>query len=121
MVPINKISNQAKPSASVKDTLKKLCENTQNIVWVVSGRTQEWLDECLGDIPNLGLSAEHGCFIKDPSSTTWSDISDGLDFSWKKDVNEIFEYYTERTPGSLIEKKKSCLAWHYRDADPKFG
>ncbi|KAG1456433.1 hypothetical protein G6F56_006833 [Rhizopus delemar] len=121
LVPINKISNQAKPSASVKDTLKKLCENTQNIVWVVSGRTQEWLDECLGDIPNLGLSAEHGCFIKDPSSTTWSDISDGLDFSWKKDVNEIFENTHLRTPALIYSKTKTSLAWHYPPPNKKIG
>lgn len=41
--------------------------------------------------------------------------------SWKDDVKEVFEYYTERTPGSLIEEKECALTWHYRKADPKFG
>lgn len=40
---------------------------------------------------------------------------------WKDDVKEIYEYYTERTPGSFIEEKKYSLTWHYRKADPKFG
>lgn len=41
--------------------------------------------------------------------------------SWKDDVREIFQYYTERTPGSFIEEKAYALTWHYRKADPKYG
>jgi trehalose-phosphatase len=29
----------------------------------------------------------------------------------------VFEYYTERTPGSFIEEKQLGLVWHYRAAD----
>lgn len=46
---------------------------------------------------------------------------DKVDMSWKDDVRNIFEYYTERTTGSFIEEKKCTLTWHYRLADPKFG
>lgn len=28
-------------------------------------------------------------------------------------VMEISEYYTDRTPGSVIEKKEVCLIWRY--------
>jgi trehalose 6-phosphate synthase/phosphatase len=79
------------------------------------------LDNWLGSIPNLGLSSEHGCFIKDPNSSTWVSMLDDVDMSWKDDVKEIFEYYTERTPGSFIEEKECSLTWHYRKADPKYG
>jgi hypothetical protein len=44
-----------------------------------------------------------------------------MDMSWKNDVLPIFEYYTERTPGSFVEQKRSGLTWHYRLADPEFG
>ncbi|KAG1351779.1 hypothetical protein G6F62_002884 [Rhizopus arrhizus] len=121
LAPIHKNTEDAIPSEKTIKALKELCEDPQNIVWVVSGRTQEWLDYCLGHIPNLGLSAEHGCFIKDPESSTWLDMTGDLDLSWKDGVKEIFEYYTERTPGSLIEDRKCSIAWHYRKADPKFG
>ncbi|MBT8496306.1 MAG: trehalose-phosphatase, partial [Deltaproteobacteria bacterium] len=36
-------------------------------------------------------------------------------------VLPIFEAFTERTPGSRIERKASSVAWHYRNCDPKFG
>ncbi len=41
--------------------------------------------------------------------------------SWKKNVEEIFEYYTDRTPGSYIEQKEQSLVWHYENADLAFG
>jgi hypothetical protein len=29
--------------------------------------------------------------------------------------------YTDSTPGSFIEDKRTSLVWHYRKADPEFG
>ncbi|RCI04763.1 threalose-6-phosphate phosphatase, partial [Rhizopus stolonifer] len=114
-------SNDAKPSKKAINLLKRLCEDPQNIVWVISRHTQEWLDQCLGQIPHLGLSAEHGSFIKDPQDSIWTSTIDNLDLSWKEGIKEIFEYYTERTPGSIIEERKCSIAWHYQKTDPKFG
>jgi trehalose 6-phosphate synthase/phosphatase len=55
----------------------------------------------LGDIPGLGLSAEHGCFLRKPyaAKDDWINLTENLDMSWQKDVLDIFEYYTERTIG----------------------
>jgi trehalose-6-phosphatase len=44
-----------------------------------------------------------------------------IDVSWKKDVLEIFDYYTDRTPGSYIEQKETSLVWHFGLADQSFG
>jgi len=49
------------------------------------------LENWLGHIPNLGLSSEHGCFIRDPNSTTWVSLIENLDMSWKDDVKEVKE------------------------------
>jgi trehalose-phosphatase len=82
---------------------------------------QTALDEWLGGIPNLGLSAEHGCFVKSPETNKWINLTESIDMSWKNDVIEIFTYYTERTQGSFIEHKRCALTWHYRMADPEYG
>ena len=52
----------------------------------------------------------------------WECLSErSLDMSWIKDVMRLLEYFTERTPGSVIELKDSCVAWHYRDCDVGHG
>ncbi|KAI9308246.1 glycosyltransferase family 20-domain-containing protein [Cunninghamella echinulata] len=121
LTPICETPEEAKPSEKTLKALNQLCKNPLNIVWVVSGRDQKTLEEWLGHIPNLGLSAEHGCFSRFPNADTWINNSDRIDMSWKDDVREIFKYYTERTPGSFYEEKRSSLTWHYRKAEPKYG
>lgn len=110
----------AAPDQDLLDLLGKLGENV--IVYVVSGRKQENLDQWLGGLP-LYLGAEHGAFIKHKGND-WSarvPLDDSRELEWKKLVMEVFEYYTERTPGSFIEQKKSSITWHYRLADQEQG
>lgn len=46
---------------------------------------------------------------------------ENTDVSWKSEVGHIFDYYTERTPGSFVEHKTYAITWHYRLADSEFG
>ncbi|KAG2183739.1 hypothetical protein INT43_006750 [Umbelopsis isabellina] len=121
LTPIRTQPNAAVPSKEMIEYLTALCADPKNVVWVVSGRDQAALDEWLGGIPNLGLSAEHGCFMKAPETNKWINLTEEIDMSWKNDVIEIFTYYTERTQGSFIEHKRCALTWHYRMADPEYG
>ncbi|KAJ1979086.1 hypothetical protein H4R34_002968, partial [Dimargaris verticillata] len=118
--PIVKNPADAIPSPAMLDALHILTENPNNSVWVISGRDQSFLEKHLGHLPRLGLSAEHGCFVKYPGGE-WVNFSENLDFSWKAEVLKIFKYYEERTQGSFVEEKKCALTWHYRNADPDYG
>ncbi|CAO3643716.1 unnamed protein product [Cunninghamella blakesleeana] len=93
--------------------LTKLTNDPQNAVYVISGRTKLDVERDLGDVPNLGLSAENGYYIK-PRGEEWRSLFEQIDLSWKPAVKEIFKYYTERTPGAFIETKESSIVWHYR-------
>ncbi|KAG1453405.1 hypothetical protein G6F56_007581 [Rhizopus delemar] len=121
LAPIVSVPTDAKPSQEMLDYLQTLCDNPANDVWVVSGRDQACLEEWLGKVKNLGLSAEHGCFWKTAGTDHWINALEDIDMSWKKDVTEIFDYYTERTEGSFVEHKKSSITWHYRMADEEYG
>ena len=79
------------------------------------------LDNWLGDIHNLGFSAEHGCFIKPPHESDWTNLVEDVDLSWHPEVIQLLSYFTERTPGSFIEEKHVSIVWHYRLADQDFG
>ena len=121
LTQIRKVPQDAVPSQKILDALSILSRDPQTHIYVVSGRDQTTLDAWLGSIENIGLSAEHGCFVRDISTGHWLNMLQDLDMGWKNDVLPIFEYYTERTPGSFVEHKRSSLTWHYRLADPVYG
>ncbi|KAL4733394.1 glycosyltransferase family 20-domain-containing protein [Aspergillus similis] len=121
LTPIVKDPQSAIPSDRVLRTLKTLAADPRNAVWIISGRDQAFLDEWMGHIPELGLSAEHGCFIRMPRSDNWQNLAETTDMGWQKEVMEIYQHFTERTQGSFIERKKVALTWHYRRADPEYG
>ncbi|KAL4882346.1 glycosyltransferase family 20-domain-containing protein [Aspergillus karnatakaensis] len=121
LTPIVTDPQSAIPSDRVLRTLKTLAADPRNAVWIISGRDQAFLDEWMGHIPELGLSAEHGCFIRMPRSDNWQNLAETTDMGWQNEVMEIFQHFTERTQGSFIEKKKVALTWHYRRADPEYG
>jgi len=120
---IVKTPEAAAPSEEMLTTLNRLSRTPGTFLFVISGRDQRTLDEWIGKAcPLVGLSAEHGSFLKWPGEGKgWIDLTRGADFSWKEETERIFEFYTERTPGSFIERKKCSVTWHYRLADPVYG
>ncbi|ODV58845.1 trehalose-phosphatase TPS2 [Ascoidea rubescens DSM 1968] len=122
LTPIVKEPSAAIPSIRLLNILNKLSQDPKNQIWIISGRDQEFLEQWLGSHnKKLGLSAEHGCFMKLINSENWINLAESVEMKWQEDLIEIFTYYTERTPGSFIERKKVALTWHYRKSDPEFG
>ncbi|KAJ1552316.1 threalose-6-phosphate phosphatase, partial [Nowakowskiella sp. JEL0078] len=121
LTPIVKTPGAAFPPPKMLEALATLVADPANYVFIISGRDQQTLEDWLGHIPGLGLSAEHGSFIKYPENGKWINLTEDMDFSWKQEVTEIFNYYTERTQGSFVEHKRCSITWHYRLADPEYG
>jgi len=115
------------PTPRMIETLKELCNDKRNIVFVVSGKERHSLTSTLNGIPNLGLAAEHGMFISWPNSSIegkkriWETLVADQDRSWRSIAITIMEVYTSRTHGSYIEETEMKVLWQYRDADPEFG
>mmetsp|Transcript_42408 Transcript_42408/g.128658 ORF Transcript_42408/g.128658 Transcript_42408/m.128658 type:complete len:380 (+) Transcript_42408:2844-3983(+) len=114
------------PTQPMVSALKELCADKRNVVFVVSGKERHSLTKVLGNIPNLGLAAEHGMFVSWPTSKTvskrrWETIVPDHDRSWRSIAITIMEVYTSRTHGSYIEETEMKVLWQYRDADPEFG
>ncbi|KAK3808295.1 MAG: trehalose phosphate synthase subunit [Benniella sp.] len=120
------LSVRSKGTTSTEEMIKvvtDLAQDPKNVVYIMSGRTRSSLEQTFGSIPNVGLCAEGGCFLKHANKTVWEDqTQQGNDMQWRKKVMEMFEYYKERTPGSEIEEKSIPIVWHYRQADnPNYG
>ncbi|KAJ6470395.1 trehalose-phosphatase-domain-containing protein [Mycena sanguinolenta] len=110
LAPIVKTPFMAVPSAATLSALERLSADPRNVVYIISGRDGEFLEQHLGHLKHVGFSAEHGGFMREPGQETWMG-----------EVEEIFRYYTERTTGSVVEMKKSSITWHYRASDPEWG
>lgn len=122
LTPIVRDPAAAIPSARLISILQKLASDPCNQIWIISGRDQAFLNKWLGTrLPQLGLSAEHGCFYKDVDNEDWVNLTEKFDMSWQEKVGNTMEEFTRKTPGSFIEKKKVALTWHYRRADPELG
>jgi trehalose 6-phosphate synthase/phosphatase len=121
LTPIVQDPKSAIPSDRVLRSLKTLAADPQNEVWIISGRDQAFLEEWMGHIGEIGLSAEHGSFVRYPQKEDWVDITEEFGKQWQDEVLACFQRYTEKTQGSFIERKKVAVTWHYRRADPEYG
>ncbi|KAJ7701179.1 glycosyltransferase family 20 protein [Mycena rosella] len=132
LAPIVKTPSMAVPTAATLHALERLSADPRNIVYIISGRDGEFLEQHLGHLTRVGFSAEHGGFVREPQGDAaageaerppqpWVNFTEKLDMGWMGEVEEVFRYYTERTTGSHIEMKKSSITWHYRGADPEWG
>lgn len=100
------------------DVLNDLLIDERNVVYVMSSRQPEELDTLFKRVPNLGLIAENGCFIKHFGESKWIEMSDPDKMrEWQESVEGIMNYYQERTPGSWIEKRHCSLIFHYKHAE----
>lgn len=121
LTPIVKDPQAAIPSDRVIRTIKTLAADPKNSVWVISGRDQAFLEEWMGHISELGLSAEHGCFVRKPGDEEWESLAAQSAADWHQKAVDVFQEYNERTQGAFIERKRVAVTWHYRRVDPEYG
>ncbi|MFB0560973.1 MAG: bifunctional alpha,alpha-trehalose-phosphate synthase (UDP-forming)/trehalose-phosphatase [Candidatus Lokiarchaeia archaeon] len=108
----------AKPDDELEELLKELTQESKNEVIIISGREKGTLDRWFSRL-NVGLTAEHGVWIKEKGGA-W-EIIKPLGNDWKEEIRPFLEIYADRTPGSFIEEKEYSLVWHYRRADPELS
>ncbi len=102
------------PDEYLVNLLRKLSDQPENNVVVISGRDKDTLERWLGHL-NIGIVAEHGVWSREPGDE-WVQ-ADFIDQEWKAELKPILEFFVDRTPGSFIEVKDFSLVWHYRKAD----
>jgi len=104
--------------AEAAELLKKLSQDPRNVVYLLSGLPVSGaLDKVALALPDLGLVAEDGCYVKFKgprgTRTEWTNMVPNVSMQWKKPCREILSYFTERTPGSFIEERGASIRWRY--------
>lgn len=117
LVSFRENPSEAEPDEAIKKDLRSLAESSRAKLVIVSGRDRKTLSKWLGNASNA-IVAEHGAWIKDGAK--WERAVSPAD-EWKKEVFQILEIFTDRTPGSFVEEKNFSLAWHYRKVDPSLA
>eukprot|EP01132_Coremiostelium_polycephalum_P005338 gene5338-6658_t len=120
LIPYSGVPSLCRPSQDLLDIFGRLCNDPKNDIYLLSGRDKKTLGEWFHGL-NIGLSAEYGCFFKNPDSDEWEQVVPSMDLSWKETIRPLFKYFALRTPGSFFEEKEMLFTWHYRNADPVFG
>ncbi|KZT58197.1 glycosyltransferase family 20 protein [Calocera cornea HHB12733] len=105
------------PPKEMIDLLRRLTRDEKNKVYLLSGRGTADLESIGVQVPNLGLCAENGCFVRPPGSARWIDMVPGFNKDWQGPCVEILQYFAERTPGSFIEKRGASVLWRYYTGD----
>ena len=106
------------PTENLLKLLVNLSEKKGIDIVIISGRPNEFLEQHFAHL-NITLVAEHGLFLKKPSSD-WIEKK-GISSDWKDHLLPVLDTFTDNTPGTFIENKKNSLVWHYRKADPELG
>ncbi|KAF6173349.1 hypothetical protein GIB67_027044 [Kingdonia uniflora] len=109
------------PSDEVISTINRLCDDSKNTVFIVSGRGRDSLSKWFSPCAELGIAAEHGYYMRWSQDKEWESCGQNFDFGWIQMAEPVMKLYTEATDGSSIETKESGLVWHHQDADPGFG
>ncbi len=119
LVPFADRPQDAAPDAQLRNLLSALAGQDGTQVILLSGRKSADLENWFGNVPGLGLAAEHGARWRAPGEEAWNGAAAAAE--WKRTVRPILEHFTDRTPGSCVEEKEFALVWHYRMAEPEFG
>ncbi len=106
------------PSGSLLQLIESLSANSENDVYIISGRSSAWLQTYFGHLP-VSLVAEHGARTKEKSGEWTTAVQTHSE--WKETITQVMEMYVRRCPGSSIEEKEFSMVWHYRNANTEQG
>jgi trehalose 6-phosphate synthase/phosphatase len=119
LIPFASTPNLAPPDDELLALLGALATRRDTRVHLVSGRQREILESWFGGL-GVGLHAEHGSWSLEPGETEWRRHEAVRPVPYDA-LLSLLRAYTERTPGSLIERKSAGLTWHFRLADRELG
>jgi len=106
------------PPQEALDVLRVLSDDEANDVWLLSGlQIGGALDKIARELPEIGIVAENGCFIKPRpiggKQQPWVNTVQNFNLSWKAPCLEILQYFSERTPNTFVEEREASIVWRF--------
>lgn len=110
LIPFAATPEEAVVDAPTRELLAQLARAPGVTVAVVSGRKREQLEERVGDIEGLCLSAEHGAWRRDEHG--WAQVQ--LYGADPAPVEAALRELARAHPGALVERKTWSVTLHFR-------
>lgn len=110
--------DMATPGKELIKIIRSLCEQEENDVFLISGRSSNWLEKNFGFLP-LNFIAEHGARYKLKNEKWVTEVQTHNE--WKEQVHNVMEMYERRCANTMIEEKDFSMVWHYRNANIEQG
>jgi trehalose 6-phosphate synthase/phosphatase len=120
MAPLAPSPDLAAPRPGLLEVLGRLVAHPEVEAAVVTGRDRQTMEQWFGTIP-VTLIGEHGFEFRLARGDRWEVLLPNADLSWMENVRGVLDEYAARTSGAFVERKRSALAWHYRQVEPGFG
>ena len=103
---------EALPHTEVYEVLEALVGDSRNKVVICSGRDLDTLERWFGHL-SLEIAAEHGAFYK--TQGKWLQNVHGE--LWNEEILNLLQQIIDKTPGSMLEIKRTSVVWHYRNVN----
>lgn len=111
-----------KPPQEMLASLLVIASDPLNTVVVVSARPKKQVSRWLGRVAgSIYLAAENGIFLRRPGSDDFEQIFFPFSRQWMDSVKDVFQHFSERTPGSICEYNQETVGLVWTGADPEFG
>lgn len=109
----NVLSSSRLPDIMLANLYSLSMDDNTDVI-VVSSVSRSLLARALHGVP-CWIIAEGGVSYRLAETEEWCGSADHLDTTWMDSVEEVFEYFGDRTPGAFIHKTSCTIAWHFRD------
>ena len=101
------------PERRIITILKSLCSDEHNMVFIISNYDIKLLQKIFEEVDNLGLCGENGFYYKYPSQKEILPLIHLTNTSWKEQILQIMNMFSERVEGAEIVEMASCITWSY--------
>ena len=101
------------PDRRIITILKSLCSDEHNMVFIISNYDIKLLQKLFEEVDNLGLCGENGFYYKYPSQKEILPLVHLTNISWKEQILQIMNMFSESVEGAEIVEMASCITWSY--------
>ena len=119
-VTVDQLQTMTRVHPGTLVALEYIAADPNTTVVIFSGSDRSKLEEVFGTMP-VWLVAENGVFYKLPGADEWAHTVDTSKRDWMGGVQEVVDYFMERTPRSFVETRETSVVWNYKYADVEFG